>query len=97
MRPGSGATSGGGAAGDAEVRAMFKRLRAGPGNSVCADCPARNPQWASCTHGAYICRECAGVHRGLGVEISFVQSVRRSPTLDRTLKMLSDGVLCERH
>ena len=24
-------------------------LRAGPGNSVCADCPARNPQWASCT------------------------------------------------
>ena len=54
---------------------MFRELQARPENKVCVDCSSRIPQWASCTYGTYMCLECSGIHRSLGVHISFVQSV----------------------
>ncbi|CAK4678706.1 unnamed protein product [Aphanomyces euteiches] len=62
-----------------ESSAILASLLAREENQHCADCHALHPKWATITHGGFICTQCAGVHRSLGVHISFVQSC----TLDK--------------
>ena len=43
--------------------------------SICCDCTSLDVSWASVNHGILLCLECAGRHRSLGVNISFIRSV----------------------
>ncbi|KAH7198074.1 uncharacterized protein B0J16DRAFT_360114 [Fusarium flagelliforme] len=60
---------------DPETRSKLATLQKESKNNICCDCNAPSPQWASPKFGIFICLSCAGVHRGLGVHISFVRSI----------------------
>ncbi|RGP77695.1 hypothetical protein FLONG3_4268 [Fusarium longipes] len=60
---------------DPETRSKLAALQKESKNNICCDCNAPSPQWASPKFGIFICLSCAGVHRGLGVHISFVRSI----------------------
>ncbi|KAF8969410.1 hypothetical protein BDZ97DRAFT_1795489 [Flammula alnicola] len=60
-------------------------------NKVCADCSNPNPQWASLSFAIFICLQCAGVHRGFGVHISFVRSISMDTWQDEQVKRMQLG------
>ncbi|XP_021837015.2 ADP-ribosylation factor GTPase-activating protein AGD5 isoform X2 [Spinacia oleracea] len=65
---------------DKHIKILEELLKL-PENKECADCRSKAPRWASINLGIFICLQCSGIHRSLGVHISKV----RSTTLDTWL------------
>nr|AAH59321.1 MGC69045 protein [Xenopus laevis] len=59
-----------------------------PGNTVCADCGAPDPDWASYTLGLFVCLSCSGIHRNIP-QISRVKSVNLDPWDDVQIEYMS--------
>ncbi|KAK5118410.1 hypothetical protein LTR62_002924 [Meristemomyces frigidus] len=63
---------------DPETRSKLQEIQKTNENNKCVDCGAPSPQWISPKFGIFFCLACSGIHRSLGVHISFV----RSATMD---------------
>jgi stromal membrane-associated protein len=57
-------------------------------NRFCADCHCRGPTWASTNLGVFVCLQCSGIHRSLGVHISVVRSTNLDTWLPEQISFI---------
>lgn len=70
---------------------VFSKLKQRPQNNQCFECSSNESSWCSVNHGIFLCLRCAGLHRGLGVHLSFVRSLTMDSFTPKQLAMMSVG------
>ena len=55
------------------------------------DCRSVEPEWADVSHGILVCIQCAGRHRALGVQTSFVRSLTMDNWTDENVLAMRLG------
>eukprot|EP00656_Telonema_subtile_P031007 TRINITY_DN3397_c0_g1_i1.p1 TRINITY_DN3397_c0_g1~~TRINITY_DN3397_c0_g1_i1.p1 ORF type:complete len:244 (+),score=47.96 TRINITY_DN3397_c0_g1_i1:107-838(+) len=80
-----------------ETIATFKKLRTLAANKMCFDCARKSPTWASVHLGLFICLDCSGRHRQLGVHLSFVRSVELDEWTDENRAKMHCGGNAKAH
>ncbi|EXC33077.1 ADP-ribosylation factor GTPase-activating protein AGD4 [Morus notabilis] len=70
-----------------KIECVSSILRGVPGNDLCAECSAPEPDWASLNLGILLCIECSGVHRNLGVHISKLRNTLSNQLQVRSLRL----------
>ena len=70
---------------------VFEKLKRDPFNNKCIECRMDEPLWASVSHGIFICKQCADIHKSLGSHISFIRSLDLDTWNHTLLSMMSVG------
>jgi hypothetical protein len=70
---------------------VFEELFRDQENNFCFECGSPSNHWASVNNGVFLCLNCSGLHRGFGVNVSFVRSVNMDSWSDLQLSMMRNG------
>ena len=60
-------------------------------NKRCFDCNIKSCQWASINNGIFLCTNCSGIHRGLGVDKSYIRSILWDNWTENQLEFMKQG------
>ena len=60
-------------------------------NRRCFDCNIKSCQWASINNGIFLCTNCSGIHRGLGVDKSYIRSILWDNWTENQLEFMKQG------
>lgn len=70
---------------------VFDQMFLNESNVYCFECGVRNVQWTSVNNAIFLCMNCSGVHRGFGVNLSFVRSTTMDEWSPKQLTLMMLG------
>ena len=60
-------------------------------NQQCFDCGKSPTNWASINNAIYLCINCSGIHRGYGVDISYIKSITLDTWNENQINLMKMG------